>query len=118
MSDLVHVVVAREIHTDLGTIAPGTAMPAMPSVEGGWQLELSLPLFGVPSHPVSVPVAKIRKGRTLLNSLHARHDYQFARSVLGLGHGRALAWIEHGYRTTERQMFRWGLAERDVGAAA
>lgn len=117
MSEPVHIVVVRDIHTGLGTIAPGTPMPAIPSIDGGWQLELSLPLFGVPSHPVSVDVTKIREGRTLLNSLHAQHDYRFARSVLGLGHGRALAWIQSGYRATERQMFRWGLTQRAMEAA-
>lgn len=114
----VRVEFARDARTDLGIIAAGTPMLASPSVEGGWEVELSLPRVGVPSHLVAVPANKIRNGKKMLDILHSHHDYRFAREVLGWSHSDALRWIERGYKRSERQVLRWGFTAAEPGVAA
>jgi hypothetical protein len=114
------IVLARDVVTDVGILAAGTHLPAVPSLDGGWLLEMSLPypLREVPSHPFDAPASAAESGQHLLNMRAAHHDYQFAREALGFGHNAAVAWIQHGYGATERQLFRWGLSRRELGEAS
>lgn len=116
--DVLFITLRRDVKTDLGTFAAGTVLPVIPSPNDGWLVEMSLPHTrrGVPSHPFEMPAAAAQKGRHLLNQHAVQHDYQFARETLGLSHASALVWIQQGYGVSERQLFRWGLSEREVAS--
>jgi hypothetical protein len=114
------ITLRRDVTTDVGILAAGTMLPAVPSLEDGWVVELSLPHShrGVPPHPFELAAHMAEHGRHLLNQRAAQYDYQHARDVLGMGHESALAWIQHGYGVSERQLFRWGLSGKELGEAS
>ncbi|WP_227979933.1 hypothetical protein [Nocardia spumae] len=109
------VVTSHDVRTDTGLVSAGTPLLVVPSPDGGW---LALPQPGAPVRPFRVPVGSVKKGKALLDSIHARHDYRFAREVLGWSHARALQWIERGYGRSQRQVQRWGFTASDPGVAA
>lgn len=110
--EIYSITLLRDIQTDVGTLAAGTQLPAAPSLNDGWLLELSIPLRGAPSHPFEVKARNVLHGRLILSKRAAVYDYRFARRVLGYSHHSALTWLLQGYGVTERQLYRWGLTEQ------
>ena len=104
VSDPVEIVLHRDIRTATGVLPRGSRHTAA-MVDGGWTVTVG-------GHQVFIEDSAVRgasQRRTALETAAEAHEeYSFAREVLGFGHVSALRWLLDSYRTTERQLIRWG----------
>lgn len=123
MIDAYVIQVVTDIDTEVGTIAPGTRLLAVPdTTRDVWTLELSLPRNGIGSRQVTVPATSVRHGSDLPDSLDRKlaawEDYRFARSALHLSREEAVAWLCRGYGVTLRSLERWGFTQHQLRGVA
>ncbi|MFE3360855.1 hypothetical protein ACFXOQ_37525, partial [Streptomyces californicus] len=106
MADTIELTIARDTYTELGILPAGMTVLAQPNEDyTTWVVEMSLPRAAGIAHPLPLPTSAL--GASAFRTLYAlddercaRHDYAFAREVLGLNNQSALRWIMRGYCKT------------------
>ncbi|MBF6328757.1 hypothetical protein [Nocardia transvalensis] len=116
MTGSVQVIVRGEIRTTVGTLAPGMHAAAFPSGDGGWLAQVAEPVGEGRSRLVVVAGRKVKRRKAVTPADIAHEEYEFARTILGYSHTRALAWLMDAYGVTERSLFRWGFSNPRTGA--